>query len=145
MHGNYIQRDIVCSCSIPGNVFAKMLNDRVRCLTENCLLEEQVGFRSGRGCIEQIFVIRQLMEKYLETEEMFAAFIDMERHMTKCGGTHVGTFERIWSEGQVILGSIKTLYKESKACVRVVEDLTGRKGSGRTRSKTGVSLIPMVA
>ena len=34
---------------IPGKVFAKILNDRVRCLTENRLLEEQTGFRSGRG------------------------------------------------------------------------------------------------
>ena len=57
----------------------------------------------------------------------------------------MGTFERIWSEEQVILGFIKTLYKESKACVRVEGDLTGRRVSGRTGSKTGVSLIPMVA
>ena len=26
-------------------------------------MEEQVGFRSGRGCEEQIFVMRQLAEK----------------------------------------------------------------------------------
>ena len=35
--------------SIPGKVFAKILNDCVRCLIENRLLEEQAGFRSGRG------------------------------------------------------------------------------------------------
>ena len=34
---------------IPGKVFAKILNDRVRCLTDNRLLEEQAGFRSGKG------------------------------------------------------------------------------------------------
>ena len=55
-------------------------NDHVRCLTEDRLLEEQAGFRSGRGCIDQIFVIRQLMEKYLEKDKkMYAAFIDMEK------------------------------------------------------------------
>ena len=71
-------------------MFAKILNDRVRCLTENRLLEEQAGFRSGRGCIEQIFVIRQLMEKHLETEEMFAAFIDMEKADDKVRGDKCG-------------------------------------------------------
>ena len=77
--------------SIPGKVFAKILNDRVRCLTENRLLEEQAGFTSGRGCIDQIFIIRQLTEKYLEKDKkMYAAFIDMERRMTKCGGQTCG-------------------------------------------------------
>ena len=35
----------------------------------------------------------------------------------------MGDFKRIWSEGK-LLGSIKSLYKESKACVRVEGDLT---------------------
>ena len=66
--------------SIPGKVFAKILNDRVRCLTEDRLLEEQAGFRSGRGRIDQIFVIRLLMEKHLEKDKkMYSAFIDMEK------------------------------------------------------------------
>ena len=61
-------------------MFAEILNDRVQCLTEDCLLEEQAGFRSGRGCIDQIFVIKQLTEKYLEKDKkMYAAFIDMEK------------------------------------------------------------------
>ena len=61
-------------------MLAKILNDHVRCLTEDRLLEEQAGFRSGSGCIDQIFVIRQLMEKYLEKDKkMYAAFIDMEK------------------------------------------------------------------
>ena len=78
--------------SIPGKVFAKILNDRVRCLTEKRLLEEQAGIRSGRGCIDHIFIIRQLAEKYLEKDKkMYAAFIDMEKaYMTKCGGRTCG-------------------------------------------------------
>ena len=55
--------------SIPGKVLAKVLNDRVRCLTEDLLLEEQAGCRSGRGCIDQSFVIRLLMEKHLEKDK----------------------------------------------------------------------------
>ena len=55
--------------SFPGKVFARILNDRVQLMTDNCLLEEQAGYRSGRGCIDQIFVIRQLVEKHLEKGE----------------------------------------------------------------------------
>ena len=38
--------------NIPGKVFAGILN--VRLLTDNRLLEEQVGFRSGRGCVDHL-------------------------------------------------------------------------------------------
>ena len=43
--------------SMPGKVFAKILNDWVWYLTDNCVLEEQAGFRLGRGCIDQVWWI----------------------------------------------------------------------------------------
>ena len=55
--------------SFLGKVFARIRNDRVRLMTDNCLLEEPAGFRSGRGCIDQITVIRQMVEKHLEKGE----------------------------------------------------------------------------
>ena len=59
--GNYRGSSLL---SIPGKVFARILSDRVKQLTYNRLLEEQAGFRSGRGCTDHIFVIRQLVEKH---------------------------------------------------------------------------------
>ena len=56
--------------SIPGKLFARTLSVRVRQLTYNRLLEEQAGFRAGRGCIDHIFVIRQLVEKHSEIGKM---------------------------------------------------------------------------
>ena len=55
------------------------LNVWLRLQTDVQLLEEQGGFRSDRGggggLIDQIFLIRQLVEKDLEN--VFAAFIDL--------------------------------------------------------------------
>ena len=111
--------------SIAGKVFAKILNDRVRCLTENRLLEEEAGFRSGRGCIDQIFIIRQLMEKYLEKDKkMYAAFIDMEKAYDKVWRTDFWVTLKGYKVRGKLLGSIKALYKESKACVRVEGEVT---------------------
>ena len=40
-------------------------------------MEEQAGFRSASGYIDQIFVIRQLVKKHLEKgKKMFAVFVD---------------------------------------------------------------------
>ena len=53
-------------------------------MTDNRLLEEQAGFRSGRGCIDQILVIKQLVEKHLEKgKKMFATFVDLKKACDK--------------------------------------------------------------
>ena len=39
--------------------------------TEDTLRDEQCGFRRGRGCVDQVFVVRQGCEKYLEREKDF--------------------------------------------------------------------------
>ena len=66
--------------SVVGKVFAKVLNDRVKGLTEGRVMEEQGGFRSGRGCIDQVFAVKQVIEKMIEKDRvMFMAFIDLEK------------------------------------------------------------------
>ena len=42
-----------------------MLIKRVRTGTECAIGEEQCGFRQGRGCMDQVFAVRQVGEKYL--------------------------------------------------------------------------------
>ena len=43
-------------------------------------MEEQAGFRSGRGCEEQIFVMRQLAKKTIEkNRKMHAVSVDQEK------------------------------------------------------------------
>ena len=51
---------------MPGLVFGKILNDRMRSRTEGKIMEEQVGLRPRRGCVENVFMICQLTEKMLE-------------------------------------------------------------------------------
>ena len=43
-----------------------VLIKRVRAGTEWAIGEEQCGFRQGRGCMDQVFAVRQVCEKYLE-------------------------------------------------------------------------------
>ena len=105
-------------------MFARILNDRAQLLTDSRLLEEQVGFRSGRGCINQIFVIRQLVEKHLEKEKMFAAFVDLEKAYDKVWRADLWRALREYGIGGRLLGAIEALYKENKACVRVEGELT---------------------
>ena len=39
-----------------------------------------MGFRQGRGCMDQVFAIRQVCEKCLANEkDVFWAFMDLEK------------------------------------------------------------------
>ena len=56
--------------SVVGKVFARVLNDRVKGLTEGSVMDEQGGFRSGRGCLDQIFAVKQVIEKMIEKDKV---------------------------------------------------------------------------
>ena len=74
------------------------------------IAEVQSGFRRGRGCTDQIFIVRQICEKYLEKgKNVYFAFLDLEKaYVLKLYGT-----------GGRLLRGVKSLYVGSKACVRV--------------------------
>ena len=66
--------------SIVGKVFAGVLNERVKVLTVDKLMDEQSGFRASRGSIDQIFTVKQIVEKAIEkNKKLYMAFVDLER------------------------------------------------------------------
>ena len=60
------------------------VDKRVRKGIEVVKGEEQCGFRKGRGCVSQIFAVRQLYEKFLAKGwEVYFAFMDLlQIHIT---------------------------------------------------------------
>ena len=80
-YGNYRGISIL---SIPGKIYGMLLINRVTEITKEQVAEEQGGFRSGRGCKDQIFVLKQLVEKYREKRKEFhVAFMDLEKAYDK--------------------------------------------------------------
>ena len=61
-------------------VFGRVLINRVKKGTEAVIGEEQCGFRKGRGCVDQIFVVGQLCEKFVtKGREVYFAFMDLKK------------------------------------------------------------------
>ena len=49
-----------------GKIYAGILVDRVHKMTEGLIVDEQGGFRARRGCVDQIFTLKQINEKARE-------------------------------------------------------------------------------
>ncbi|EYC27241.1 hypothetical protein Y032_0009g600 [Ancylostoma ceylanicum] len=65
--------------SIVGKVFMKIIQTRLQEHREQTSREEQAGFRPGRGCCDQIFVARQLMEERIRCgKRTVIVFIDFK-------------------------------------------------------------------
>lgn len=61
-------------------IYAKINTQRFKTISEALLLEEQNGFRIGRSYIDNVFTIKQIIEKRREFNlETHTAFLDLER------------------------------------------------------------------
>ncbi len=66
--------------SVPGKVYGRILTERLREVTEGKVSEDQGGFGKGRGCVDQIFAMKRLVEGYLgKHKKLYAALMDLEK------------------------------------------------------------------
>ena len=76
---------------VVGKVIARVVLERLQQLAEEELPESQCGFRSGRGCTDMIYTVRQFVEKSWEhRSKSFFLFIDLKKtyesheHFRRC-------------------------------------------------------------
>jgi sorting nexin-29 len=61
-------------------IYAKIITQRFKTISEAILREERNGFRIGRSCIDNVFTIKQTREKTREFNlETHIAFLDLEK------------------------------------------------------------------
>ena len=66
--------------SVPGKVFCRVLQRRLARRAEGLLSESQCGFRSGCGCLDQVFMMRILAEKAREfNTPLYLCFVDLRK------------------------------------------------------------------
>ena len=66
--------------SVPSKVFGRVLIDRIRNGVNSKLRDEQASFRSGRGTVEQIFILQKIIVHVVEWQEtLYIMFVDFEK------------------------------------------------------------------
>src|SRR6218665_3678861 len=111
--------------SVPGKVYTSILRQRLKRYVEEIVAEEQAGVWSGGGTMDQLFVIRQLAEKYFEKNKtLYNNFIDFRQ-----------AFDSVWQQGlwqvlrnygipEELVELLEDMYSKSLSAVRVDGELT---------------------
>ena len=108
-----------------GKVYGRVLINRIRDKSENVIVEVQGGFRRGRGCTYQIFIVRQICEKYLgKGKNVHFAFLDPEKEYVRIDRDAMWNVLRLNGIGGTLLQGVNSLYVGSKACVRVGNEVS---------------------
>ena len=115
--GNYKGNSLL---SVVGKIYAGILVDRARKMTE-CLIDDvQGGFRAGNGCVDQIFTLKQIGEKAREKKcRVYVSFIDLEKPYDRVNRGALWQELRAHDVSGKLLNGIKSMYVNSLACVRV--------------------------
>ncbi len=65
---------------VPGKVYGRILTERLMEVTEGKVDEVQGVFSKGRGCVDQIFAMKRLVDEYLgKDKKLYGAFMDLEK------------------------------------------------------------------
>ena len=108
-----------------GKVYDRVLINRIRDKTENVIAEVQGGFRRGRGCTDQIFIVRQVCKKYIgKDKDVYFAFLDLEKAYDRVDRDAIWNVLRLYGNGGRLLRGVKNLYVGSKACVWVGKEVS---------------------
>ncbi|KAK3543834.1 hypothetical protein QTP70_030081 [Hemibagrus guttatus] len=106
--------------SLPGKVYSRVLERRVRPLVKPQIQEEQCGFRPSRGTLDQLYTLHRLLEGSWEfAQPVHMCFVDLEKAFNRV--PHGILWEVLWEYGVCgpLLRAVRSLYNRSRSLVRI--------------------------
>ncbi|KAL0200215.1 hypothetical protein M9458_003402, partial [Cirrhinus mrigala] len=74
--------------SLPGKVYARVLERRIRPIVEPRIQEEQCGFHPGRGTMDQLYTLFRVLEGSWEfAQPVHMCFVDLEKAFVSLAGS----------------------------------------------------------
>ena len=106
--------------SIPSKVLAKVLYRRIEEKVEPQLHEAQCGFRKGRGCVDQIFNLRECMSASRQKgKPLYVCFIDLRKAYDSVNRELLWQAMKTYGISGKIVRIVTSLYENTRAKVRV--------------------------
>ena len=129
-----------------GKVYTAIIHDRIKALYERNCRENQAGFRVGRGCAEQIFVARQVVERrFAYNRHTVLVFVDFKAAFDSVH--RMSLWKVLQSNGipPKLINLVKSLYDEGLCAVRLPGPVgTSRQFKVKTGVRQGCILSPLL-
>ena len=88
--------------SVPGKVPCGINIDRIKGEVDRMLRKEQAGFRTRRSCIDQIFILHNVVEQFVEwNSPFFINFVDFRKALASVHREYVEHHGRLWNSRKV--------------------------------------------
>ena len=106
--------------SVAGKVFCSFILNRFKGAIDKKLRENQAGFRPGRSCTDQIFALRQIIEKCLEFHTPIKInFIDFKAAFDSVHRESLWNILIMYGIPIKIVNIIRNTYEKSECCVQI--------------------------
>jgi len=120
--------------SIVAKVYNKVILNRLQPVVDKILRPNQAGFRLGRGCIQQIHILRRIFEGAAAKQlPLYATFIDFKKAFDSINRSVMFSILRNYGIPEKIVQAIRTIYEQSTSRV-----LVDGKISKEFKTNTGV-------
>ena len=104
--------------SVPSKVFGRVLIDRFGQGVDSKLRDEQAGFRRGRSTVEQIFVLRNIVEQVVEWQStLYITFVDFEKPFDSVHQESLWKIMVSYGTPSKIIKMVQILYADSECAV----------------------------
>ncbi|KAK3558815.1 hypothetical protein QTP86_028745, partial [Hemibagrus guttatus] len=104
--------------SLPGKVYSRVLDRRVRPLVEPRIQEEQCGFSPSCGTLDQLYTLHRVLEGSWEfAQPVHMCFVDLEKAFDRV--PHDILWEVLWEYGVrgPLLRAVRSLYNRNRSLV----------------------------
>ena len=106
--------------SLPGKVYSRVLEKRIRLLVEPRIQEEQCDFRPGRGTLDQLYTLRRVFKGSWEfAQPVHMCFVDLEKAFDRVPRHILWGVLREYGVGGPLLRAVQSLYDRCRSLVRI--------------------------
>uniref|UniRef100_A0A3B3S8K7 Reverse transcriptase domain-containing protein n=1 Tax=Paramormyrops kingsleyae TaxID=1676925 RepID=A0A3B3S8K7_9TELE len=106
--------------SLPGKVFSRVLERRVRSIVDSRIQEEQCGFRPGRGTLDQLYALARVLEGAWEfAYPVYMCFVDLEKAYDRVPRGTLWVVLREYGVWGPLLWAIRSLYEWGRSLVLI--------------------------
>ena len=126
--------------SVPGKIFGKVLINRIKDGVDKELRNEQAGFREGRSTVEQLFILRNIIEQSVEWQAgLHINFVDFEKSLDSVHRESLWNIMRCYGIPDKLIRMVQLLYEDTQ-CAVIDEGEESEWYSVKTGVKQGCSI-----